>query len=111
MADEIEKKPAVHDIGGRPLPGTMDFTSHLMTDFEKNVDALVNLLANPDINLVCADERRRGIESLPEHLYFSLSYYQRWLMGVKIILVEKGIMSETEIANRVAQLRERGAEE
>lgn len=110
MADEIEKKPAVHDIGGRSLPGTIDFTPHLMTDFEKNVDALVNLLANPNINLVCPDERRRGIESLPEHLYFSIGYYQRWLMGIKMIMVEKGVMSEMEVANRMAQLRKKAAE-
>ena len=100
-------KPAMHDLGGSSHAGTIDFTPHMLNDFERNVDALVNLLARADINIVCPDERRRGIESLPSSLYASLTYYQRWLMGVKLILAEKGVLSDADIAQRIQQIQQR----
>jgi len=98
---------AMHDLGGAAHAGTLDFSPHLLSDFERNVDALVNLLAKADINIVCPDERRRGIESLPPELYRSLTYYQRWLMGVKLILVQKGVLSDADIEQRVGEIRQR----
>lgn len=97
----------MHDLGGASHAGSLDFTPHLLSEFERNVDALVNLLAKADINIVCPDERRRGIESLPPDLYQSLTYYQRWLMGVKLILAQKGVLSDAEIAQRVSEIRQR----
>jgi len=39
----------------------------------------------------------------------SFSYYQKWLAAIRILIVEKGMLSEDEIATRLAQLRERAA--
>ena len=36
-----------------------------------------------------------------------LSYYERWIASITAILVEKGILSEAEIAARVAAIRVR----
>jgi nitrile hydratase subunit beta len=109
VSADIAKAPrrAMHDLGGTSQAGTLDFTPHLLSDFERNVDALVNVLAKADINIVCPDERRRGIESLSPELYRSLTYYQRWLMGVKLILVQKGVLSDADIEQRVAEIRQR----
>ncbi len=36
-----------------------------------------------------------------------LSYYERWIASIASILVEKGILSEAEIAERVSAIRAR----
>lgn len=107
MSDETNPTPAQHDLGGASFPASLDMTPHVPSDFERNVDALVNLLARKDINLVCPDERRRGIESLPREWYFGMNYYQRWLVGVKNILIEKRLILEAELDARMNEIRER----
>lgn len=105
MSDDASPKPAQHDLGGSDFPASLDMAPHVPSDFERNVDALVNLLAGKNINLVCPDERRRGIESLPRESYYGMSYYQRWLVGVKNILLEKGLIRESELDARMNEIR------
>lgn len=95
---------ATHDIGGEDH-GEFIIQEHQPSEFDKRIDALVNLLASREVALVRPDERRRGIEELPPEIYLELPYYQRWLFGVANILTEKGILSDAEIVGEMDRLR------
>ncbi len=88
---------AMHDIGGVPrfLCEPVDASPHSLTEFDRTVDAIRQILGQKRIMSV--DELRRGIESLPEADYVGLSYYERWLRSITAILLEKSVITEAEL--------------
>lgn len=93
----------VHDIGG--LPGDpVSKTEHNYAFWEKQVDALMVLLSR-DKKLLRVDELRRGIESLDADAYNSLSYYERWIASISLILVEKGVLDQDALDAKIAALQ------
>ncbi len=54
------------------------------------------------------DTARRARERLPPAQYLKSSYYEIWLAALEALLVETGILSEAEIAARLAQLAGEG---
>ena len=50
------------------------------------------------------DMARHARESLNPALYLRVTYYEKWLLGLEKLLVERGIVSEEEIAQRMAEL-------
>jgi hypothetical protein len=46
---------------------------------------------------------RRAIESLPPEEYESIGYYERWTAALEILLVEKEILTTSEIDQKMAQ--------
>lgn len=98
----------VHDIGG--LPGEpVSRAEHDYAFWEKQVDALMVLLSN-EKGLLRVDELRRGIESLDGDAYESLSYYERWIASIALILTEKGVLDTAALEARIAQLQDRRQE-
>ena len=95
-----------HDVGGQAA-GPVDRAEHDAAFWEKEVDAIQVLLSDDTRRIVGVDELRRGIESLGPEAYDTLSYYDRWIASIASILVEKGILSEAEIAERVSAIRAR----
>lgn len=87
----------MHDLGGvsRFMCDSVDTSTHALTDFDREVDAIRQILGKKQVMSV--DELRRGIESLPDEFYFGLSYYERWLRSIATILVEKHVISEAEL--------------
>ncbi len=98
----------VHDVGGQAA-GPVDRAEHDAAFWEKEVDATLRLLTDETRRLMRVDELRRGIESLGPEAYETLGYYERWIASISSILVEKGILSETEIAERIEAIRARAA--
>ncbi|MBI4081107.1 MAG: nitrile hydratase subunit beta [Candidatus Lambdaproteobacteria bacterium] len=96
----------VHDLGGQPA-GAIDRSEHELTFFDKQVDAMNTLLGGGGKRIYTTDEHRRAIESLPPEQYQHLTYYERWVLGLKILAVEKGLVTEAEIARRVAEIERR----
>ncbi|MCH8182539.1 MAG: nitrile hydratase subunit beta [Proteobacteria bacterium] len=94
--------PRPHDMGGQPA-GPMDLAEHPRGDFERHTDALIILLGATGRCVFRVDELRRAIESLPD--YDSLAYYEKWAKALKLLLVEKGVISEQELAEKLAELR------
>lgn len=92
---------AMHDLGGVPryMCEAIDTEPHELTDFDREVDAIRQILGAKKVMSV--DELRRGIEALPEAEYLRLTYYQRWTRSITAILLEKGLFSEAEL--RAAQ--------
>ena len=94
----------VHDLGGEPA-GPIDLAEHERTFFDQRVDATMRLLAHPEHGYYTVDAMRRAIESLPRDQYFGLGYYERWVRAIRRLVVEKGLLTEDEIARRLAQLK------
>jgi nitrile hydratase len=49
------------------------------------------------------DEHRRAIESLEPGAYETLSYYERWLVALESLLIEKGIVTRAEIDRKIEE--------
>jgi len=91
----------VHDRGGWPGAGPINKAEHEHTLWEKRTDAIRAILGAKQ--LIRVDELRRAIESIPPGEYEQLSYYERWIVAVKTLLVEKGILTPEEIDRKVQE--------
>ena len=96
-ASDHEGRRAHHDMGGvsRLLCEPIDTEPHALTDFDREVDAIRQLLGAGGVMSV--DELRRGIEALPEATYRRLSYYERWLRSIAGTLLAKGVFTAAEL--------------
>lgn len=93
-----ETQRAHHDLGGaqKYLCQGIDRAAHALTDFDKEVDAIRQVLGAKGIMSV--DELRRGIEAIPEEDYHRLSYYQRWICSIADNLLARGVITGEELA-------------
>lgn len=86
----------VHDVGGTHGFGPIvkdDAAFH--SPWELRVRAIANALIRRGVYNI--DEFRRAIECLPPAQYLSLTYFERWLAAVQVLLVEKGQLTADEI--------------
>jgi nitrile hydratase subunit beta len=88
---------AHHDLGGvsKFMCDPVDTEPHALTDFDKEVDAIRQLLGMKGVMSV--DELRRGIEAIPEAEYHRLSYYQRWIRSIADNMLARGVFTEAEL--------------
>ncbi|TDR94338.1 SH3-like domain-containing protein [Enterovirga rhinocerotis] len=98
---EEERPRAHHDLGGVPrfLCEEIDIEPHELTDFDRQVDALRQLLSAKE--LMTVDELRRGIEEIPEEDYLRLSYYQKWIRSITATLIRRGVLTAEDVAARI----------
>jgi hypothetical protein len=99
---EGRPKRGVHDLGGLPA-GPIERDQHEPTPFEERVDALMMVLTNQR-GIYGVDSLRRTIESLNRREYAKLAYYEKWLLGIRRMLVEQGVLTDAEIDAKVAAL-------
>ena len=94
---------AHHDLGGvsKYMCLPIDTEPHTLTDFDKEVDAIRQILSLK--GLMTVDELRRGIEAIPEDEYHRLSYYRRWMRSITDNLLRKGIIGEAELREALDQ--------
>lgn len=97
---------ATHDIGGLEA-GQIDRSEHRLSLSERRIDALMQLLFGPERKIFNIDEMRRAIEQLPAGVYERFNYYERWVMAMEALLLEKGVLSREEIERKVAEVRAR----
>lgn len=88
---------AHHDMGGVPkfLCEPIDTEPHALTQFDREVDAIRQILGGK--NVMSVDELRRGIEAIPEPDYLRLGYYQRWIRSIADNLLARGVITEAEL--------------
>jgi hypothetical protein len=93
---------AMHDMGGvsRYMCEAIDTEPHDLTDFDREVDAIRQILGMKAVMSV--DELRRGIETLSEAEYLRLSYYERWLRSITGTLLAKGVIDAAELQAALA---------
>ena len=93
-----------HDVGGLPA-GPVETHAHDMSIWEKQIDAVRGVIAAK--GLIKTDENRRYVEQLGHDAYERLSYYERWTASLMRALVDKGVLTQDEIDQRVALVRRR----
>lgn len=97
---------AMHDVGGLEA-GPIDQSEHRLSLSERRIDAMMQLLFASGRKIFNIDEMRRAIEALPREVYERYNYYERWVMAMEALLVEKGVLSADEIAAKLVEVRAR----
>ena len=95
-----------HDMGGDPA-GDINHDQHDFALWEKRVDALMVLVSSA--GLMNTDSLRRVLEDMGEEAYETMTYYERWIASVSQNMVEAGAFSTAELAEKMAQVKTRGA--
>jgi nitrile hydratase subunit beta len=95
-----------HDIGGDPA-GPVPQQELPWLHWEKQVEAVRNLLGDSMRRLVSLDEMRRGFESFGAEKYKALSFYRRRLEAMIDILEEKGVVTRAEIEEKLVHIKAR----
>ena len=97
---------AVTDLGGLPA-GPVNTSEHEPTMTERRVDAMMMLLRAKPRAFWVTDENRRTIESLEPATYNEASYYERWILAMRSLLVEKDVLTDQEISAKLAKVKAR----
>ena len=94
-----------HDIGGTRIAGaaTLSTASDAPPDWASLTDALRSALGDR----YRIHEQRRKIEELGPEIYDSVSYYEIRVLAMREMLLEKGLLSASEIDDRMAEIRAR----
>lgn len=95
-----------HDIGGEeagPIPKIELPWMH----WEKQVEAVRNLLGDGTRRMISLDEMRRGFESFGLDKYKKYSFYRRRVEAMADVLIEKGVLTREELDQEIAAVRAR----
>ena len=98
-----------HDMGGLKA-GRVKPTEHDYAQWERRIDAMAVLLwgLKGTRKYFTVDEHRKAIESLPPEAYDSMSYYQKWVVGLAQCLLQRGVLTSQEIARKMLEVQARG---
>jgi nitrile hydratase subunit beta len=90
----------INDVGGmqgfppvRQEPEEPPFHA----DWEAHVFAINSALIGR--GLYNLDEFRDAVERIPAQEYLASSYYERWLRAITMLLAERGIVTEEDLAD------------
>ena len=93
-----------HDMGGQPA-GKVEPTEHDYPDWERRVDAMVQLLRGG--GRITVDELRKNIEALPPDAYDKLSYYEKWISSLTQTLLQRGLITTEELGRKMQEVEQR----
>jgi hypothetical protein len=93
-----------NDIGGLPAE-TIQQIDHELAPWEKRCHALADVLDFHKI--INTEEKRRGVEALGTEMASKLSYYERWIVVIANILFQKGLLSPTDLALKMDEVKAR----
>jgi thiocyanate hydrolase subunit beta len=94
----------LHDIGGQPdVP--VPYLDKEEADWELRIYVLCEVLAWRGV--WNAEFRRRAENDLGATLYYGLPYYGRWVTVAAKALVDKGLVTVSELAARIDEVRAR----
>jgi hypothetical protein len=65
---------------------------------------MLRLLAHPQKGYFTVDAMRRSIESLDPQAYHGLVYYERWIRAVRQLAIERGLVDEAALEQRMASI-------
>ena len=89
---------SIHDMGGMHGFGSVDPEADepvFHEPWEGRVYAIYRALGS--LRLWTIDMARASLETLPQALYLSASYYQRWLLGLERRVVEQNLAGADEL--------------
>lgn len=92
-----------HDMGGQPAGPVEHDEARSYSDWERRIDAMAVLLWGQKgaKKFFTVDEHRKAIESLPPAAYDSLAYYEKWIVALAQSLVQRGVVTSAELAQKV----------
>jgi hypothetical protein len=93
-----------HDMGGQPA-GKVEPTEHDYPEWERRVDAMVQLLRGS--GRITVDELRKNIEQLPPQAYDDLSYYEKWITSLTQTLIQRGVITTEELGRKMEEVGKR----
>jgi signal transduction histidine kinase len=93
-----------HDMGGQPA-GKVEPTEHDYPEWERRVDAMVQLLRGT--GRITVDELRKNIEQLPPRAYDDLSYYEKWITSLTQTLIQRGVITTEELGRKMEEVKKR----
>ena len=93
-------------MGGLPA-GRVEPAEHDYADWERRVDAMVQLLRG--MRKITVDELRKNIEALPPQAYDTMSYYEKWIASLTQTLLQRGMVTTEELARKMTEVQERGS--
>ncbi len=91
-------------MGGLPA-GKVEPTEHDYPEWERRVDAMVQLLRGG--GRITVDELRKNIESLPREAYDQLSYYEKWISSLTQTLIQRGVITSAELGRKMEEVDKR----
>ena len=94
----------LHDIGGQP-DAPVPYLDKEEADWELRTYVLCEVLAWRGV--WNAEVRRRAENDLGATLYYGLPYYGRWITVAAKTLVDKGLVTVSELAARIDEVRAR----
>ena len=97
-----------HDIGGLD-GGPVSLEEHDTAYWEWQIDAMIRLAMGAGLFTDFA-ELRDGIERLTPEDYEQSTYYERWAKSLAYALLDKGIVTEAQLKDRIEMIRQRQAE-
>ncbi|KQB98298.1 ScnB-like protein [Loktanella sp. 1ANDIMAR09] len=94
-----------HDMGGGAA-GAVPKDQHDFSLWEKRVDALMIIASSQGHFTV--DGLRRVLEDMGEEAFETMTYYERWIAAVNQNLIEAGVYTTAELAQRMTAVAARG---
>ncbi|TMH72621.1 MAG: nitrile hydratase subunit beta [Betaproteobacteria bacterium] len=91
-------------MGGQPA-GKVEPTEHDYPEWERRVDAMVQLLRGG--GRITVDELRKNIEALPPDAYDKLSYYEKWISSLTQTLIQRGLITTEELGRKMQEVEQR----
>jgi hypothetical protein len=95
---------SANDLGGLPADPLV-ISDHELLPWEKRCHALLDVL--DQYKIVNTEEKRRGIDDLGSEIYGKLTYYEKWIVSAANVLMQKGILTPDEIAQKVDEVKAR----
>ena len=94
----------ISDLGGLSA-GPVNTCEHEPTMTERRIDAIMMLLRSNPRSFWLTDENRRTIENLEPKTYKEAGYYERWVLAIRALLVEKQILTDVQIEAKLEEIR------
>lgn len=110
LSSSREPGRGYHDLGGLPA-GTVDKALTQARPWEKLSVVVGNALGSRGANIMRVDEVRRMREEMGVHLYNELGYFEKGIEATRRLMIEKGVLSDAEIEERMAVIAKRIAEQ
>lgn len=97
-------KKSVNDIGGEDW-GPIPLSQKETPEWAKLSTALRAALGDRGAGLVNLHEGRRAREDMGYERYHALGYFEMGMQAIHDILVQKGVVTEREVQDRIDALR------
>lgn len=93
-----------NDFGGMPAEPLV-IAEHELAPWEKRTHAMLECLYWRQV--MSMEEKRRAVEDLGLTIYAGYTYYQKWALAAATRLMDKGLITQDELATKMAEVRVR----